>query len=63
MTIIQFNFIGCGMGKWGADCSKACSSECLTCNPINGDCGLPRAGKYSFSKLVPVIKLHKNIDS
>jgi hypothetical protein len=34
---------GCGMGKWGADCSKACSSECLTCNPINGDCGLPRA--------------------
>jgi hypothetical protein len=51
------------MGKWGADCSKACSFECLTCNPINGECGLTRVGKYTFSKLVPVIKLHKNIDS
>jgi hypothetical protein len=31
------------MGKWGADCSNACSSECITCNPINGECKLTRA--------------------
>jgi hypothetical protein len=55
MTIMQFNFIGCRIGKWGADCSNVCSSGYITCNPINGKCGfkIEHAGKYGFSKLVP----------